>query len=66
MRETQPVQQGRERGVITGLKIDKIRLYMLLSPAHPNPRLASVTPSCVTESKRAGFASKLSAACAPT
>src|ERR1035438_3882904 len=35
------------------------------SPAHPSPRLLRVTPTWVTESSRAGFASRLSAACAP-
>ncbi len=35
---------------------------MVSSPAQPRPRLASVTPTCVTLSSRPGFASRPSAA----
>src|ERR1035438_1457561 len=38
---------------------------MVSSPAHPRPRLARVTPTWVTESRRPGLESRLSAACAP-
>src|ERR1035437_2470224 len=38
---------------------------MVSSPAHPRPRLASVTPTWVTESRRPGLYRRLSAASAP-
>src|SRR6185295_14441232 len=39
-----------------GLKAHRITPYMVSSPAQPSARLATVTPTCVTLSRRSGFA----------
>src|ERR1035437_3388929 len=52
-------------GVVTGWNSSIRIAYSVFSPAQPSPRLASVTPICVTESRRPGLERRLSAACAP-
>ncbi len=66
-RERAAVQpgSGARASSLDGTKLRRI-LYTVSSPAQPRPRLASVTPTCVTLSKRPGFASSPRAARAAT
>ena len=64
--ETDPVNNRRGRRRDQGRKEFGENPKSVSSPAQPSPRLASVTPSCVTERSRSGLCSKLIAACAPT
>ena len=60
-----PCMKPAMAGVITGWKIASMMRYSVSSPAHPKPRLARVTPICVTDSSFSGLASSARAVFAP-